>query len=148
MPFTRVAFVSRLYRENTPACLASGCVGAVGGRKRPLRPILICLPNNPHQNAPHINTLPSGALGGPPTPILRPKMAFPAVFGPRCAWAMPKMRAPNYLPYRRGLSPSPESLAGAPLGGSPTHLASSVTFLPSRCRPPHTHRTVLVSAAS
>jgi hypothetical protein len=36
----------------------------------------------------------------------------------------------------------------APLGGSPTHLVGSVTFLPSRCRPPHTRRTVLVGAAS
>ena len=30
----------------------------------------------------------------------------------------------------------------ANLGGSPTHLAGSVTFLPSRYRPPHTRRTV------
>jgi hypothetical protein len=56
------------------------------------------LPNNLHQNAPHINTLPSGALGGPPTPVLRPKMAFPTVFGPRYAWAMPKIRAPKCPP--------------------------------------------------
>jgi hypothetical protein len=39
-------------------------------------------------------------------------------------------------------------LKRATLGGSPTHLAGSVAFLPSRCRPPHTRRTVLVSAAS
>ena len=57
------------------------------------------LPNNLHQNAPHVNTLPSGALGGPPTPILRPKMALAHVFRPRNAWAMPKYGAPN-LPKR------------------------------------------------
>jgi hypothetical protein len=36
----------------------------------------------------------------------------------------------------------------AMLGGSPTHLAGSVTFLPSRCRPPHTRRIILVGTAS
>ena len=57
------------------------------------------LPNNLHQNYPHVNTLPSGALGGPPTPILRPKMALAHVFRPRNAWAMPKYGTPN-LPKR------------------------------------------------
>jgi hypothetical protein len=36
----------------------------------------------------------------------------------------------------------------ASLGGSPTHLAGSVTFLPSHCCSTHTRRTVLASATS
>jgi hypothetical protein len=36
----------------------------------------------------------------------------------------------------------------AMLGGSPTHLAGSVAFLPSRCRPPHARRIILVGTAS